>query len=217
MVERRGRQCPLGRQSARIARREGDRPTREQKHPGRSRVAARRRAGPRDRRRGGARRAGDRHLRRLSDAGPPACRCRGAAGDAGAAAGLDLLPVETLFSKDKEVRQVEASWDDETWPAYEIHMGRTRATTGCDPLLRVRNGDGWHGEGVRSGAVWGTYLHGLFESAAVRRELSQVAGFTAHQPSPIPWRQHLQSIYEGMAGLLEQHLHLEPVWRYVET
>ena len=148
--------------------------------------------------------------RRLTDAD-------GAAGDAGAAAGLDLLPVDTSFSKDKEVRQVEASWDDERWPAYEIHMGRTRAITGCDPLLRVRNGDGWHGEGVRSGAVWGTYLHGLFESAAVRRDLSQVAGFTAHQPSPIPWRAHLQLIYEGMAGLLEQHLHLEPVWRYVET
>jgi adenosylcobyric acid synthase len=148
--------------------------------------------------------------RRLTDAD-------GAAGDAGDVAGLDLLPVETSFSKDKEVRQVEASWDEERWPAYEIHMGRTRESTPCAPLLRVRDGDGWRGEGVRSGAVWGTYLHGLFESAAVRQELAQAAGFTAHQSSQTPWRAHLQSIYDGMADLLEQHLNLESVLRYVEA
>jgi len=148
--------------------------------------------------------------RRLTDA-------LGAAGDAGDVTGLDLLPVETSFARGKEVRQVEASWDEERWPAYEIHMGRTRPTIECAPLLRVRNGDGWHGEGVRSGVVWGTYLHGLFESAAVRRDLAQAAGITGHQASPTPWRAHLQSIYDGMADLLEQHLNLEPLWRYVET
>jgi adenosylcobyric acid synthase len=141
----------------------------------------------------------------------------GDAGDAGDVAGLDLLPVETSFSKHKEVRQVEAMWEDECWPAYEIHMGRTRPTSECASLLRVRNGEGWHDEGVRSGAVWGTYLHGLFESAAVRCALARAAGFTAHQASPTPWRAHLQSIYNGMADLLEEHLNLEPVWRYVEN
>jgi adenosylcobyric acid synthase len=141
----------------------------------------------------------------------------GSAGDRGDVAGLGLLPVETSFSKNKEVRQVEALWNEEHWTAYEIHMGRTRATAEHPPLLRVRNGDGWHGEGVRSGAVWGTYLHGLFESAAVRRELAHVAGFTGYQPSQTPWRAHLQLIYDGMADLLEEHLNLEPIWRYVET
>ena len=148
--------------------------------------------------------------RRLTDAD-------GAAGDAGDVAGLDLLPVVTSFSKGKEVRHVEASWNEEHWPAYEIHMGRTHATSDCVSLLQVRNGDGWRGEGVRSGAVWGTYLHGLFESAAVRCELAHVAGFTAHRASRTSWRAHLQSIYDGMANLLEQHLNLEPVWRYVEN
>ena len=139
----------------------------------------------------------------------------GVAGDVGDVAGLDLLPVETSFSKRKEVRQIEASWKNESWPAYEIHMGRTQAAGESMPLLRVRNGDGWRDEGARSGAVWGTYLHGLFESATVRRELAQAAGLTTHHASQTPWRVQLQVIYGGMADLLDQHLNLEPVWRYV--
>lgn len=143
----------------------------------------------------------------------------GAAGDRGEVPGLALLPVETRFCPEKEVRQVEAAWKDFsiTWTAYEIHMGRTEVPAESEALLRVRNAAGWREEGIRCGNVWGTYLHGLFESPAARREFAALAGITQHRAAEIPWRTHLHRIYDGMADLLEGHLNLEGIRRYVEA
>ena len=141
----------------------------------------------------------------------------GAAGDAGDAPGLGLLPVQTRFCPEKEVRQVEAVWKDFSWAAYEIHMGRTDVPAGTEALLRVRNGAGWREEGIRCENVWGTYLHGVFESPVVRREFAALAGITNHRAAEMPWRTHLLRIYDGMADLLEEHLNLEGIRRYVEA
>jgi adenosylcobyric acid synthase len=147
--------------------------------------------------------------------GREVCDPEGVAGNSGALPGLDLLPIQTTFSKTKEVSQVSASYGADQWMAYEIHMGRTQTTHPCGSLLRVRNGGEAREEGCRSGNVWGTYLHGLFESPALRAELAARAGFADYRPSPVFWRDHLQGIYDGMADMLESHLNLEEVWRYV--
>ena len=140
----------------------------------------------------------------------------GVAGEAGEVAGLGLLPVATRFADRKEVRQVRASWQGAQWDAYEIHMGRTQPTGPVEPLLEVGCEGQVRGEGVRCGSVWGTYLHGLFESGPVREALAQEAGLAGHELARMPWREHLQGVYDGMADLLEEHLNLESLWRYVE-
>ncbi len=137
----------------------------------------------------------------------------GIAGERGAVPGLGLLPVDTFFFKEKTVRQVEANWDGaDAWKAYEIHMGQTtmradRIPTSTPPLFEKHNV-------LRAGNVWGTYLHGLFESPAVRAELA------AHLPDytafPFSWRAEMAKIYDGMADLLEAHVDLTPVWHYVD-
>ena len=71
------------------------------------------------------------------------------------------------------------------------------------------------GEGCRKENVWGTYIHGLFESSAVREELAKRANFSHYRPSSVSWRSHLQSVYNGMADVVEGHLNLEESWRYV--
>lgn len=141
----------------------------------------------------------------------------GSAGDRGDLPGLRLLPVRTTFSREKEVHQVSAAWGADRWLAYEIHMGRTEPRAECEELLHVRNGSELREEGCRLGNVWGTYIHGLFESPALRTELAARAGLAGYLASPIPWREHLQTVYDGMADLLEEHLNLEEVWRYVES
>lgn len=140
---------------------------------------------------------------------------KGQAGEAAHVAGLGLLPVKTVFHGDKEVRQVNACWKDEEWLAYEIHMGCTEGVASCTPLLRVKEDGAWRTEGWRTGNIWGTYLHGLFESASLREELAQLGGLTAFRAAPGSWRQHLQSVYNGMADLLDEHLDLKPLWHYV--
>ena len=143
------------------------------------------------------------------------CDADGVAGERGTLPGLNLLPIETTFSKEKNVSQVCVSWGGDRWTAYEIHMGRTRALGPCDPLLSVQNGGITHGEGCRQGKVWGTYIHGVFESPAVREQLASHANFSHYRPSSVSWRSHLQAVYDGMADAVEQHLNLEESWRYV--
>ncbi len=141
----------------------------------------------------------------------------GLAGDRGVVPGLNLLPVRTTFSQAKEVLQVCARWGGERWQAYEIHMGTTIATGPCAPLCSVEHRAGVRPEGCQMRNVWGTYLHGLFESSAIRSELASRAGFSAYRPAAVPWREHLQGVYDGMADLLEEHLNLQEIWDYVAS
>ena len=141
----------------------------------------------------------------------------GVAGDGGVAPGLKLLPIRTTFSKSKEVVQVRASWRGERWQAYEIHMGVTRQLHPCAPLCSVENSRAVRQEGCQSGNVWGTYLHGLFESPAIRSELARRAGFSNYRSATIPWREHLRRAYDGMADVLEERLNLERIWNYVAS
>ena len=91
-----------------------------------------------------------------------------------------------------------------------------RPTGAAEPLLEVSCEGRVRGEGARCGSVWGTYLHGLFESGPVREALAREAGLAGHALAPVHWRDHLQRVYGGMADLLEEHLNLESLWRYVE-
>ncbi|MEL7510505.1 MAG: cobyric acid synthase, partial [Cyanobacteria bacterium J06554_1] len=114
----------------------------------------------------------------------------GYAGLAGEVPGLGLLPTATEFIAQKEVRQVSAiapaltcqfashQGQPETWQAYEIHMGQTVPSDIAVPHLLnievqgIQQPEGTHcvhtWEQTQS-HVWGTYLHGLFESTATRQ------------------------------------------------
>jgi len=125
----------------------------------------------------------------------------GGAEQAGAAPGLGLLPMSTMFEPEKVTRQVSAKvvgstalWhtgDDalsardsgERRPlgelslqGYEIHMGRSRLADGArvrQPSFAVQSGHDLFGDGIASedGLVVGTYIHGLLENAALRHAL----------------------------------------------
>ena len=139
----------------------------------------------------------------------------GVAGDRGVSPGLNLLPIQTTFSQTKSVSQVVVHWGTDRWSAYEIHMGVTDPTQSCSALAQVENGQGIEPEGCRRNHVWGTYLHGLFESPEVRSELAALAGLKNYSASRISWRTHLVQMYDQMADALEEHLEAEEIWKYV--
>lgn len=138
----------------------------------------------------------------------------GVAGDAGDLPGLGLLPVQTEFVPEKIVRQVTGECDGERWTAYEVHMGRTTCGAG-EPLHTVYDGGVPREEGARSGRVWGTYLHGWFESARVRARVAATAGFSGYRAHPLPWAEKRQQVYRNMAEHLAEHVDLTPVRRYL--
>lgn len=90
------------------------------------------------------------------------------AGDDAAVEGLGLLPVETRFEADKQVRRVTRDLQPVApltgatgeVSGYEIHLGRTELTGEA-----ARPFDG---EGAATDRVLGTYMHDLFANRVVR-------------------------------------------------
>ena len=140
---------------------------------------------------------------------------KGDAGDCGTERGLGLLPAETWFSASKTLLQVTASCGDHDWQAYEIHMGKTSASAPIEALQMVRDAAGTRPEGLRLGKVWGTYLHGWFESPQLRAQVAAAAGILGHRPHPVPWAEQRASMYRAMADHLAAHVNLQPLERYL--
>jgi len=123
----------------------------------------------------------------------------------GNAAGLGLLPVVTHFAADKTVRRTTASFGEVrgAWSAlsrvpasgYEIHHGHTQAHAAMAAAGRIAHevmpGLAWQNE---AGNVMGSYLHGLFEDAAVMQAM-----FGTQTPT-------LETVFEGLAEYLDDHM-----------
>ena len=137
--------------------------------------------------------------------------------------GLGLLPLATTFVAEKTTRRAAghviagrgpwASLRGHAVAGYEIHMGRTEATTAAlDPLLRL---DG-HDDGAVSldGRVAGTYLHGLFASDAFRRTLLRSLGWrdpSAAAPAAATHAERREREFDRLAAVVRAHLDLSRV------
>lgn len=87
--------------------------------------------------------------------------------------GMQLLPCNTVFCKEKTRTRVSASccalpFERMPIEAYEIHMGRTD-TGELPPFCRFEDGTT---EGVAFDNIFGTYLHGLFDTAEMIQALA---------------------------------------------
>lgn len=82
---------------------------------------------------------------------------------------LDLLPLSTEMTPDKVLRQTRAVFlpTGRAVRGYEIHHGRSAGH--ARPVMTSEDGEtiGWGREDL---SVWGTYLHGVFDDDAFRRE-----------------------------------------------
>ncbi|OGW21520.1 MAG: cobyric acid synthase CobQ [Nitrospirae bacterium GWA2_46_11] len=112
--------------------------------------------------------------------------------------GIGLLNIETAFDKTKVTSQVEAEIVDGSWlmvhsdknyelsamsyqplKGYEIHMGQSMGDIGLFRINRLielnslnrLNGSTLFMDGSMNGNCWGTYIHGIFDNDAFRREI----------------------------------------------
>ena len=94
----------------------------------------------------------------------------GIEGAAADVAGLGLLDVETTLSPAKTLRRVAGSALGAALEGYEMHMGETRGPGTAHPFATLA-GSISDGAVSPDGRVIGSYLHGLFASADLRRAL----------------------------------------------
>ena len=121
---------------------------------------------------------------------------------AGEVDGLGLLPVRTVFGRDKVLgRPTGAYGEHAVTTAYEIHHG-VISVEGGEPLFAP-------GEGCRSGAVAGTVWHGALESDGVRRALlAEVAAATGRDwtPGTVSFEAVRQARLDALGDLVADHL-----------
>lgn len=92
-------------------------------------------------------------------------------------AGLGLLDVETVLSPAKVLRHVRGKALGAEAGGYEMHMGETRGRATTTPFAWLESGAP-DGAIDRAGTVMGSYLHGLFGSAELRRALLERVGLS---------------------------------------
>jgi len=140
--------------------------------------------------------------------------------------GLGLLPVVTTFGAGKETRLVEglalrahglfAGATGMAVSGYEIHMGSSSSTVSGEskesgPLFDLSGrGDGQASE---DGWVAGTYLHGLFRNADLRRQV--LANLAARKGASLPSGSNTfdaSAEYDRLADHFREALDMEAIY-----
>lgn len=138
-----------------------------------------------------------------------------------ALSGLGLLPTRTVFDAQKRRMQVRAVAQGELFggarlTGYEIHNGRTEV--GGAPFCVLEDGTL---EGCVNRNVFGTYLHGLFDSGeltgALVRMLCARKGISPTQTQLMSMADYRQQQFDLLADGVRQALDMGAVYRAINT
>ena len=129
--------------------------------------------------------------------------------------GLALLPTDTVFTAEKHRAQVTATaaapFAGASLTGYEIHTGRT-AVQGSAFCTQA---DGTP-EGCVQGAVFGTYLHGLFDSGELTEKLAaylcKQKGLCPEAAAPISMERYRAQQFDLLADSVRTALDLPAVY-----
>ena len=138
-------------------------------------------------------------------------------GAGGSIRGMGLLPVETTFLPEKvrtRVRGETASGPlaGAGLEGYEIHMGSTQVRG--EPFCRLEDG---REDGCVRGSVWGTYLHGLFDSGELTQKLAELLcrrkGLRAESAWAVSHAAYQQGQLDLLADGVRQALNMREIYR----
>ena len=132
-------------------------------------------------------------------------------------AGLGLLPTRTTFDAQKRRTQVRAvalgaPFAGARMTGYEIHNGRT--TVNGEPFCRLADGTP---EGCVCKNVFGTYLHGLFDSGELTQALVKLLcarkGISPRETRPTSMAEYRQTQFDLLADGVRKALDMGAVYR----
>ena len=141
-------------------------------------------------------------------------------GAGGSLRGMGLLPIETTFLRSKSRTRVRARVTagplaGAGLDGYEIHMGRTEVKGGSFCVLE--NGEP---DGCAQGSVWGTYLHGLFDSGELAQKLAELLcarkGLAVEAAQAVPHAAYQQAQLDLLAEGVRKALDMDMIYRMME-
>ena len=147
----------------------------------------------------------------------------------GSLRGLGLLDMETIFQPQKHQQQVQGTIAEPSGifaplagsaiTGYEIHMGRSIAGSHAMPFTRRADGT-LNGYCNEAGTVYGTYLHGFFDTAETTADLLQLLRKQtgrAEELSPVrDFQQEKERQYNQLADAIRKHLDTKKIYQILE-
>ena len=149
--------------------------------------------------------------------------------------GMGLLPMETVFAKEKTRTRVRGSVSPLSGAfaplsgagidGYEIHMGESRPSQGSKGGCPVVTGKdivsgGAFVDGLCSGNVLGTYIHGFFDTAGACQGLVSVLadlkGLEPLQIRAMDFGSFKEAQFDLLAEGLRAHLDMDRIYRILE-
>ena len=145
--------------------------------------------------------------------------------------GMELLPVRTVLQKEKHRCQIDgkleavegifAGLTGYEFTGYEIHMGVTTPLKQCSGLAELTAQDGSKkSDGMTNGTnVYGSYVHGLFDSNDVLQALSEAfserKGIHSGASTKIDLREYKERQYDQLAEALRTSLNMDEIYRII--
>lgn len=134
--------------------------------------------------------------------------------------GMELLPVNTVFGPQKTRTRVQGVVQSGILSGarvdgYEIHTGQT--TVDGPAFCRLDSG---LADGCVSGTVYGTYLHGLFDTGeateALAKALCERKGLDYAVSAPLERTAYLNQQYDILADSVRSALDMDALYRILE-
>lgn len=134
--------------------------------------------------------------------------------------GMGLLPVDTTFTPEKSRTRVQGTvqalpFEGIRLDSYEIHMGVSEVRGEPFCLLDEGRTDGCHQRNV-----YGTYLHGLFDTGtlaeALIRHLAERKGLDPGKIRVIPHEEYVQEQYDKLAEGVRTALDMDKIYEIMD-
>lgn len=124
---------------------------------------------------------------------------------------LGLLDIETSLADHKTLSRTSTAFKGKNYPVsgYEIHHGKTNVGNG--EVIMQNDSDIL---GVRSGNIWGTYLHGIFDNDIFRREfLNDLRKPKGLEPVDKVSTYDLEPAFDKLAEAVRENVDLDSIYK----
>ena len=138
----------------------------------------------------------------------------------GSVEGIGLLPTETTYTPGKRRTRYKAKVTADIFKGaridgYEIHMGETKIKG--EPFVELESGEP---DGCVSGRVFGTYLHGLFDTGDMVKRVADMLlerrGIKGSPYTPVDHDKYKEEQYDKLADGVREVLDIDKIYEIME-